>query len=126
MITINELLTLLRGAPKPDGKVSYAFGWCLPTTIESWRGIYAQPALGWQPYHACTGEPPTVASLIKELEEAIDGREFTGWKGGQYSYTGDEPLHVDNPGEVSHTVIERVEISDWGRVTLHTASNEDW
>jgi hypothetical protein len=127
MITINELLQTLRKAPKPDGRVYLAFARCVPTTIRSWRGIYAEPALGWEPagYSGNVAEYPTVESLIAELERAIDGREYTGWKGGEYSYDGTEPMHVDNPGDCTNTEIVRVEVKEWGEVILHTATEED-
>jgi hypothetical protein len=127
MITINELLTTLRTAPKQDGRVYLNFCRCVPTTVGSWRGIYAEPALGWQPagYSGNVKEYPTVASLIVELEKAIDGREYTGWKGGEYTYDGSETLHIDNSGDCTNTEIVRVEVKEWGEVVLHTATEED-
>ena len=122
MMTINEILKELRRA-KPDGRVYLSFCRCVPTTVRSWRGIYAEPALGWQPggYSCDVKEYPTAASLIAELERAIDGREYTGWKGGEYKYAGNETLHVDNSGDCTNTEIQRVEVKEW-EVVLHTAT----
>lgn len=127
MITINELLKTLRAAPKPDGRVYLNFCRCVPTTVYSWRGTYAEPALGWQPagYSGNVKEYPTVASLIAELEKAIDGREYTGWKGGEFSYDGSKTLHIDNPGDYTNTEIVRVEVKAWGEVVIHTATEEE-
>jgi len=126
MININELLAILRAAPKPDGRVYLDFARCVPTSVESWRGIYAEPALGWKPggYSGSVKEYPTVASMIAELEMAIDGREYTAWKGGEYSYNGSETLHIDNPGDCTNTEIVRVEVKEWGEVILHTATEK--
>jgi hypothetical protein len=119
MMTIDDLLYDLRKA-KPDAVVMFDFCNCAPTTIGSWRGIYAEPALGWiATGYSGKGKTPTVADLIAELERAIDGREYTGWKGGEFRYTGSDTLHIDNNGESTNTELVRAENDDW-RVVLHT------
>ena len=122
-MTIGEVIDTLERA-KPDAPVWFAFGYCVPTDVDSWRGVYAEPALG----HVNAGrgsqkQPPTVADILKKLKEAIDGRTFSGWKGGDYSYSRSDTLHVDNPGEYSNTELIRVQVEDW-RVTLHTAKED--
>jgi len=114
-MTINELLAVLRTATDQNVRAyMYPLG-CVPTTIDSWRGNYAEPALGWSPagYTKDVVEYPTVKSLISELEKAIGGRVYEGWKGGEYQYNGDEPLHIDNPGDCTNTAISHVEVRDW-------------
>jgi hypothetical protein len=124
MMTINELLSELRKAPL-DTLVIFDFCHCVPTKVGSWRGVYAHPALGWVATGYSGGGPsscgvmPKVADLIAELEKAIDGREYGGWKGGEFSYSGNEPLHIDNSGESTNTELVGVEIDDW-LVVLHT------
>jgi hypothetical protein len=127
MKTINELLAILRDAPEPEKRVYFDFGRCVPTTVDSWRGSYDEPSLGWQPagYSGTVREYPTVQSLITELEEAISGRTYCGWKGGEFSYSGTEPLHIDNPGDCTHTEIVRVTIATWGEVVIHTATEDN-
>lgn len=124
MMTIDAVLQELKAA-KPDARVYFDFANCVPTTVNSWRGIYDEPALGWQPagYSGNVKEYPTAASLIRELERAIDGREYSGWKGGEYRYCGKHTLHIDNPGDSTNTEIVRVELDDW-RVLLHTRTEE--
>jgi hypothetical protein len=125
MMTTNKLLEILRGA-KQDGRVYLSFCRCIPTVVKSWRGIYAEPALGWEPggYSGNVKEYPTVATLVAELKRAIDGREYGGWKGGEYSYDGNETLHVDNYGDCTHTEIVRVEVKKF-EVVIHTATEEN-
>jgi hypothetical protein len=141
MMTIYALLHDLRKA-KPDAIVMFDFCNCVPTTVGSWRGVYAEPALGWIATgysgngHALAvtlarelgvrematptnGLAPTVNDLITELERSIDGREFTGWKGGEFRYSGNNTLHIDNSGDVTNTGLVRVQDHDW-RVMLHT------
>jgi len=126
MKTVNEVLAALRQA-KPDGRVYFSFGRCIPTTVDSWRGVYAEPALGWKPAgysgHVEQGDYPTAAVLIERLERAISGDTFTGWKGGEFTYVGDERLHVDNPGDCTHTEIVTIEINEYETV-LHTATED--
>jgi hypothetical protein len=119
-MTINKLISLLKGA-KQDIHVYFSFCSCIPTEIASWRGIYAEPALGWSP-SGYYGEYPTVESLIKELESAITHKGYCGWKGGDFYYNGDEPLHIDNEGECTYTEISDVEIKEW-EVIIHTINN---
>lgn len=122
MMTINEVLKSLQGA-NPDARVYFAFCRCVPTNVNSWRGSYDEPALGWDVagYRGSLNEYPTVKSLISELEKAIDGREYTGWKGGQYKYTCSHVLHVDNHGHCTNTEIQRIEVKEY-EVIIHTAT----
>lgn len=124
MMTINGLIRELNRA-KPDFRVYFSFCNCVPTKIQSWRGIYDDPAIGWQPsgYSGHVEEYPTVSSLISELEKAKDGRLYEGWKGGDYSYNGDEILHVDNPGDYTNTEITHIEIKDF-EVIIHTQKED--
>jgi hypothetical protein len=121
---IKELLKILREA-KQDISVYFDFCSCVPTTVGSWRGIYAEPALGWQAsgYSGNVKNHPTVASLILELEKAIDGREYTGWKGGEYSYSEESELHIDNNGDCTNTEISHITNNGWS-LTIHTKYKE--
>lgn len=123
MMTIAELLQDLKRA-KPDAEVIFDFGRCAPTTVASSRGDYSQPALGWcATGYSGGGKAPTVTDLIAELERATDGREYTGWKGGEYTYTPQHTICVDNPGDWTSTQLVRVEDQEW-RVVLHTRMEE--
>jgi hypothetical protein len=119
MMTIDDLLHDLRKA-KPDAVVMFDFCNCAPTKVDSWRGSYDDPALGWVATgYSGNSKAPKVADLISELERAIDGREYTGWKGGEFRYAGSNTLHIDNRGDYTNTELVRAEIDDW-RVLLHT------
>jgi hypothetical protein len=45
-MTIGDVLNSLKHA-KPDIAVRFDFGGVSPTKIDSWRGVYAEPALGF-------------------------------------------------------------------------------
>ena len=120
-MTIGELINELKKC-KPDSKVYYDFAGLMPTTINSWRGTYDEPALGWAGLkYLCNwglDNPPTVENLLKELDLALQ-LSYTGWKGGVYFYTEDSPLHIDNYGEWTCTELSRVE-NTGSSVILHT------
>lgn len=86
---------------KPDVSVYYDFCCCTPDGIDSWRGIYAELALGWRPPD---GKPMKVAALISLLESAI-GRTFIGYKGGDFKMHAHTRVHCDNYGKATNTEI---------------------
>lgn len=120
-MTTNQLINQLKLA-RPNAKVFFDFCGIAPDEVRSWRGIYAEPALGWKVISWDEGH--TVESLIEELNKAISGNVFYGYKGGEFQYDGDEPLHIDNDGEYTNTEISHIE--DLGyKVVIHTKSNCD-
>lgn len=92
-----------------------------PTTFDSWRGIYAELALGYEAVEYSTG-PMTVGMLLILIKTA-NGRTYEGWKGGDNRMNYDTPIHVDNRGCYNrvnivgtrfdgHCVLIRVEAQD--------------
>ncbi len=114
-MNILKLKEKLRSAP-PEAEVVFDFGGCSPTTVDSWRGIYAEAALGWDK----TYPRITAAALLNELEKATSGETYYGWKGGEYQYDDSTDIHVDNPGEYTNTEITHITIEGEWRVMLHT------
>lgn len=119
MMTIGQVIAELERA-KPEATVRYSFASLHPTTVDSWRGIYSEPALGWE---ALRSDGPKVKDVIAELRKATDGRKYTGWKGGDYSYDLNDTLHIDNPGQWTSTELARIEDRDYC-VVLHTECDE--
>lgn len=116
-MTIGEILDSLKRAA-PDAIVKFDFGSVSPTTVESWRGIYAEAAIGFS--DGSYGQHfTTVQEFREELTRAIDGRTYTGWKGGEFRYSRDTELHVDNRGNCSNTEIVRVKVDEY-EVMLYT------
>lgn len=120
MMSVGAVMESLKEARK-EAQVMFDFCRCVPTKVDSWRGIYAEPAIGWAPF--LDGKIPTVAEFLKELEEAISGRVFDGYKGGEYTFNRYDTLHVDNPGQCTNTEIVRVKVEDY-RVLLCTEYSE--
>jgi hypothetical protein len=116
-MTIGEVIDALEKA-SPNLPVYFDFGGIAPTDVDSWRGIYAEAALGFRDVGR-VGSLPTAAELLEELRESIDGRSYTGWKGGEYTYDRSTPLHIDNPGCYTCTALVGVEADEY-RVLLRT------
>lgn len=116
-LSIGQVIEALDQAD-PSVYVWFEFGALAPTHVMSWRGVYAEAALGF------AQEPPMPAGeLLRILRESIDGREFTGYKGGEFSYTADTPLWVDNYGKCSNTGIKAVSVDEYS-VMLKTEHDD--
>ena len=92
-LTIGQILALLKECEQ-DASVYYDFALTNPTTVESWRGDYSLPALGYGG-DTCI----TVEMLISEIELSVSGKIYEGWKGGDYVFNRSQTLHVANPGK---------------------------
>jgi hypothetical protein len=114
MKTIKQVLDILKQAPS-DAPVHYSYFRCVPTYVDSWRGIYAEAALGWAPVEY--KNQITAQELIKKLEYSLD-KIYTGWKGGDYCYNKHTPLHIDNRGECTNTEIDKITFNEYS-VTIH-------
>lgn len=121
-MTIGEIIEkiksrgLIHGDDNKPKTVQFDFGTAVPTHVDSWRGSYDCPQIGYK----LTGydndaehmAEVTAENFIKELELGISGKEYTGWKGGEYTYNADDGLWVSNSGNASGTVI--IDIIDKG------------
>lgn len=123
--TIGQLIAALEQHGN-EKRVHFDFCGCVPSHVDSWRGIYAEPALGWNPTgYSATSEYsyPTVGDLLPWLRHAIAGVTFQGWKGGEYTYTADSLLHVDNAGDCTNTYITGIRADD-SSVIIQTAYDD--
>ena len=109
---------LIKRLAKCDATKPVVFDFCglSPTSVSSWRGVYAEAALGWAPRDEA--KYPVVKNLVAELHKALEGT-YHGWKGGDYTYGPHTVLHVDNPGKCTNTEIFDV-VEDDSFVVLRT------
>lgn len=107
-ITLGALIDLL-GGEDPKDEVRYDFGGFIPRALASYRGFYEQLALS---YDDRWREPMTVAALLVELRGAV-GRDYGGWKGGEYTMGRDTPVWAANSGEAPGTGIVGVRRSTY-------------
>lgn len=119
-MTLGELIDALK-ACKQDAVVYFDFCGTAPTNFDSWRGNYAELAIGWK-----AGPPhpgPTVADVLSKAR-ACDGATFEGYKGGEYTMGLQTPISVDNWGRYTECAL--VGVRDlWWRVILLTESTAD-
>lgn len=122
-MNIGKIKQALKQA-NPNAVVYFDFGGCVPTTVASWRGVYSEPAIGWEgTSYSGGGKAPTAVGLLAELELATSGKIYQGWKGGDYRYDDNSDLHVDNRGCSTGTVIINVEVGEY-EVVIHTRRND--
>ena len=77
---------------------------------DSWRGSYSLPAIGY----SYDNSGVSIETAIDNLNEA-NGREVTGYKGGEYQLNADDPIFVANYGESNNctAIIDVVEIENY-------------
>lgn len=83
-----------------DKNVEYSFGHMRPTILGSWRGSYAELALGYIEDDNHT----TAESLLNQCKSAI-GKTYQGYKGGDFTMDENTPVWVDNYGHAGNTAI---------------------
>ena len=99
IINLGELIAKLEAIPR-DYKwahneestpvtVRYDFPDMYPTNLDSWRGIYAELALGYG------DKELTLYDLLKDCKAAV-GKTFEGYKGGKFKIGKSTPIWVSN------------------------------
>jgi len=78
---------------------------CIPGSLGSYRGYYDD--LAFEPH----GNPVTVCQFIKICTEAL-GKEYEGYKGGQYKMGKDTPLWLSSYGDCSQLAIIGVDVKE--------------
>ena len=112
-MTLGELISALER--KDEAKhVYFDFVYFAPDGVSSYRGDYSQLAITYS-----DGGAMLVGDFLSILREA-NGKEFTGYKGGQYLMHSNTPLWVANNGEAGRTAVVDVNDLD-GAVVISTA-----
>lgn len=115
-LNLGELIDLLKKRPKKE-PVRFDFGWLVPTKCDSYRGYYEDLAIGFSEERVYPD--PTVAVVLKDLQAAV-GKEFMGYKGGEYRMTRKSRVWAANYGNTSDTAIVGIEDYE-GTTILRTA-----
>jgi len=114
-VRLQHLIDKLKSC-KQDAPVRWDFGGLGVTHPDSWRGVYAELALGWTDSHSERFK--TVGELTKALEKCI-GQTFDGYKGGDFEMDMHTRVHCDNYGHCTNTSVVGVLDEDYV-VTLET------
>lgn len=119
-LTLGKLIEQLQACDLTgtDGKpksICYDFCRFRPTSLMSWRGSYAELALGYKE----NGDYPSAQSILEDCQSSI-GATYQGYKGGDFVMDADTPVWVANYGNSSETAI--VGVVDAGyQIVLLTA-----
>lgn len=86
--------------------VEFDFSGTFPIGLSSWRGVYAELAIKWAggDYGDDYNSRMELDKFVEMLKGAI-GKEYTGWKGGEFTMSRRTKLWVANPGLVGNTGI---------------------
>lgn len=127
-LTLGELITKLKAvrelSDEKEVDVVFDFGTAYPLArTGSWRGDYSQVELNYElcgydnneNHHGKTN----LNDLIDVLERTV-GKEFTGWKGGEFTMSESTRLWVSNPGNSSHTGVTGI-INNGYEIILKTS-----
>ncbi len=100
---------MVREKYKEDITVRFDFEYAIPTGLSSWRGSYNELAIefdfvGYEHFGEERPKDMTLVGFIDLLKSAM-GKEFTGWKGGEFVMHENTPLWVANPGNSGETGI---------------------
>ena len=71
--------------------------------LDSWRGVYAELTL------VPTGRRPA-GELLAEARRVKAGEIRTGWKGGDYTYSGATPVWADERGECEYNALTGIAV----------------
>ena len=110
-LTIGEFIAKLQQQPQ-ENSIYFDFGDCVPKNFDSYRGYYAQLALGFSDKLM----PMKVSTL---LQLALDAQYYTfeGYKGGEYTMSPETPLWAANWGIASSTAI--IDVITYGQYLKH-------
>lgn len=124
-LTLGEIISKCeaiqaRGYARHDGsppRVEFDFCHAAPTGFDSWRGIYAELAIGFTFDQDCL-----LPDFLKMARTAV-GATFHGYKGGDYTMSRHTPVWVANYGISGDTAV--LDVVDNGyRVLLITGVRE--
>lgn len=91
-LTLGEMIAKFDAVSDKTKPVHLDFGGFVATDIDSWRGSYAELALGYG-----NGVPCAVETLLKECRAAV-GATFEGYKGGDFRMSRHTPVWIANYG----------------------------
>lgn len=122
-MTISEMVAILKTCD-PEKEVWFDFEYLIPTGFDSYRGYYSDLAIKFAPIDRYNTNVMTCKEFTNKLKECI-GKEFTGYKGGEFTMSEDTPVWVANYGNSGGTGIIGITETNIN-VILHTALIDVW
>lgn len=125
-LNIGELLGLLKDIPMDHNgepvTISFDFGTAYPDGLSSWRGAYSELAInyslgGYDNNNASQFAHRDLKDFVEELEAAV-GKEYQGWKGGDFMMSLETPLWVANDGNGGNTGVVGIRNNEYEVIIL--------
>ena len=112
-MTANELISKFEEFKDSNKPVIIEMDGNLYTSVfvaNSWRGSYSLPAIDYK----LDKEGYPLDDAIENLKN-LDGTEVTGYKGGDFTLSGDDPIFVANYGKLNNctAIVDVVETIDY-------------
>jgi hypothetical protein len=91
--------------PEYEATVRYDFEYYYPSSIDSWRGSYAELALNID-HHDKQGHDKELSAVeFYELLSGAVGKTYGGYKGGDFTMSRQTPVWVANYGNSGNTAV---------------------
>lgn len=120
-MTLGEIIEKLEQCDQTKS-TGYDFcGMCIDG-IHSWRGNYADLAIGFSEPTGASGNRMTVSQVLQMFKEAV-GKTYEGYKGGKFIMDLNTEVWVDNYGRFTETGLKDIVESEY-TVTFITAPTE--
>lgn len=111
-LTLGELILklepIVEKQDEDEATVRFDFEYLYPNDVDSWRGSYSELALNF----TTGGQEMKVSGFLKMLKDCI-GKEFTGYKGGEFTMNKHTPIWVANYGNSGNTAVIDVVDNDY-------------
>jgi len=112
-----------------EASVVFDFEYAYPVGLSSWRGSYAELALefsfvgygvdGFTKIENFEPKEMFISKFLELLKSAL-GKEYTGWKGGEFVMGKTTPIWVANSGNSGQTAVVGIK-NDEHTIILETA-----
>lgn len=114
MLNLGQIINQLEKLPQQK-TISFDFCRAIPNKFNSFRGYYRDLAIQFTHDY----ESITVEAFLNKAKECV-GKEFTGYKGGEYVMSLESRVWVAEYGSSSETRISMIKEEDCECV-IHTA-----
>ena len=112
-MTLGKLIKLLSEIIDQDKSIYFDFGYFRPAELMSWRGSYDELSIDYS-----EDEAVSVKTFLEDLKACVS-KEFTGYKGGEFTMNEDTPLWVAHYGSSGHTGVSGI-MDDGYQVIIET------
>jgi hypothetical protein len=111
-----------KDSTEEEPEIRYDFEYLFPMSFSSWRGIYAELALDFYSSDYGAHQPLKLTEFYNMCLETV-GKQFTGYKGGEYIMSRSTPIWIANHGNSGSTALIDVLDEDY-QIILITGRRE--